>query len=359
MAKEPLSLSIAQPKPVFQCPKCRAKVTTSDDRCPSCLTAVDLLAAEAASESMRRIDQACGEVRVIKMIPEVLWAPVKAYQWWSNYGDLRTNDPEFARAKREVKKIVRVWIVVFFILFTFCSTVFIIWSHKFEVGEFENALSSGNKSEVIETLKRHPGWRSYRLDFDRTPLALAAAGGHEEIAALLLNENVDASPRDDFGDTPLHESALGGHVEIVQLLLARQARVDARNNEGQTPLHLAAGGRGKLSSGGISAYCEVVNLLLANRADLNARDSRGRTPLHYAITSSAITELLLEKGANANIRDNDGKTPLAYARSQIGTDNTLGEIMWNPDDVDPGVLYYLGAPYDGAVPLHSTCTPRD
>ena len=55
-----------------------------------------------------------------------------------------------------------------------------------------------------------------------TPLHLAAAFGHGEIAALLLAHADNASLPDAKGHTPRHVSALAGHTDVEQLLLVHE-----------------------------------------------------------------------------------------------------------------------------------------
>ena len=68
-----------------------------------------------------------------------------------------------------------------------------------------------------------------------TPLALAALGGHDEMAAYLIGQgaSVDSPPGTP---SPLHWAAGGGHYDSAEVLLDNNARVNALNNFGQTPL---------------------------------------------------------------------------------------------------------------------------
>ena len=72
------------------------------------------------------------------------------------------------------------------------------------------------------------------------PLHHATAGGHKEIAELLISEGADVNAKDDeYGSTPLHNAAANGHKEIAELLITKGADVNAKEEDGGTPLDMA------------------------------------------------------------------------------------------------------------------------
>jgi ankyrin repeat protein len=106
--------------------------------------------------------------------------------------------------------------------------------------------------------------------------------------------------KNDAGDTALMWAAAGGHDNVVALLLERGAMVDNRNLFGFTALFYAA----------VKDQPAVMTLLLKKGADIDAKSGTGETALFYAAKSGyrTCTALLLEKGARTEEKDNDGNT---------------------------------------------------
>jgi ankyrin repeat protein len=72
-----------------------------------------------------------------------------------------------------------------------------------------------------------------------TPLSSAAAGGHTDVARLLLDAGADPDARQSSGWTPLHSAAHDGNRAMVELLLGRGADPRATNDDGATVLSMA------------------------------------------------------------------------------------------------------------------------
>ncbi|XP_013393408.1 guanylate-binding protein 2-like [Lingula anatina] len=111
------------------------------------------------------------------------------------------------------------------------------------------------------------------LQFGRTPLHHAAVGGHNNVAALLIQHGADPCCGDNGGCTPLHYAAQCGYNNVAALLLHHGADSCSKAWNGHTPLHYAAEGGQR----------DVVALLLQFGADPSTEDRDGRTPLHYAV----------------------------------------------------------------------------
>jgi len=123
-----------------------------------------------------------------------------------------------------------------------------------------------------------------RPDDGRTPLALAAQGGHVGVMKLLVARGADVDKPGKYGSTPLYLAAQEGHLEAVEVLLEVAASVGLSTTDGTAPLHAAA----------FNGHVDVVALLLAAGADCNLRNKYGRTPLDAAAGNehADVVELL-------------------------------------------------------------------
>ena len=104
-----------------------------------------------------------------------------------------------------------------------------------------------------------------------------------------------------LGLTAVHLAAAYGHTEAVALLLERGADLHARAVNMATPLHCAAEAN----------RTEVITQLLDCGADVHARANKEDTALHYAAFNGrlAATKLLVARGADVHAKDRDGDTP--------------------------------------------------
>jgi ankyrin repeat protein len=114
-----------------------------------------------------------------------------------------------------------------------------------------------------------------------TALHLAAFFGRRGAAELLLGAGADvnAISTNALRNTPLHAATAGGHADVALLLIERGAQVDIADAGGHTPLHIAA------ESGSVP----VVEALLARGADPYAVDDEEKTPLSRAASRNHTT----------------------------------------------------------------------
>jgi uncharacterized protein len=71
------------------------------------------------------------------------------------------------------------------------------------------------------------------------PLHSAVAGGHDDVAAVLIDAGSDVNAQQRHGWTPLQGAAQNGSIATVERLLAAGADPAARNDDGKTALGLA------------------------------------------------------------------------------------------------------------------------
>ncbi|KAG9337338.1 hypothetical protein JZ751_028906 [Albula glossodonta] len=163
----------------------------------------------------------------------------------------------------------------------------------------------------------------------RTPLHVAAEGGHQEVCHMLVQNNqletvryllragAIASHKDVEGSTCLHLAAKIGHFEIVEHLLSTGSiDINCQDDGGWTAMIWATEYK----------HVEQVKLLLSRGADINIRDKilldarcdlhavniHGDSPLHIAARENRLdcVALFLSRGADVNLKNREGETPL-------------------------------------------------
>ena len=118
-------LSLSSKVEIFPCPNCQETINTSMQVCSFCCAPIDPAAAAAAAQQFARVNQACSDASYLKItagsaftlyflrfVPVLnlmaivaLWfleaaIPLMTIRWWAKFGDLRIDDPGFARARR-------------------------------------------------------------------------------------------------------------------------------------------------------------------------------------------------------------------------------------------------------------------
>ena len=118
-------LSLSSEIRVFPCPNCKETINTSMQTCTFCSALIDHNAAAASAEVFAQVNQACSDASYLKILAgsaltfflaefipflglvstlgfrflEVA-IPVMSIRWWVKFGSLRTDDPDFASARR-------------------------------------------------------------------------------------------------------------------------------------------------------------------------------------------------------------------------------------------------------------------
>ena len=132
------------------------------------------------------------------------------------------------------------------------------------------------------------------MSTDQQLCAAAKAGNHAAAERLLESDDADPNAKDQHGGNPaLSFAVAGGHTEVAALLIVRRADVAAAGEHGATALHIA-------SQKGDTA---AVELLLQHNAPLDAQDKNGATPLCRAAFDNQLecSSLLVLAGADVAI----------------------------------------------------------
>ena len=165
-----------------------------------------------------------------------------------------------------------------------------------KTGEVRRLLSSGMVD--VNYIGDDVGVGPVPINEKRTPLNIAASGGHMDITRLLIENGADINMATSDGWTPLHSAAWKGIKDVVRFLLQSGADPKRLTDTGQTALHLAAmGGYCQVVNGRLlSGSKEVAKLLLEHEADPKAVNHQGETPYQLAISfgDKDVAQLLAE-----------------------------------------------------------------
>ena len=102
----------------------------------------------------------------------------------------------------------------------------------------------------------------------KTPLQLAAAGGHVRVMEMLVKRGAAWKDKDDWGWNVLHETAAAGHVEGIHWVLKEsKGLVNVQDKLGRGPLLV-----GLMAGAGL----EAVKELLSQGEDPGQEDEVGR-----------------------------------------------------------------------------------
>lgn len=171
-------------------------------------------------------------------------------------------------------------------------------------------LLSGINLNDLQFVKRYVNPANVNtLDSDgNSLLLLAAAKGHVEIIAILLDNGPELNRAGSAGTTALHQAASRGYTEIVKMLIGKGADLNIQDRDGDTPTHRALWSR----------QFPSVRILLKSGANPNIANKRGHTPLHAAAAKGSVEILqeLIAQGSNLEAKDREEWTPLHTAIGQ-------------------------------------------
>ena len=193
-------------------------------------------------------------------------------------------------------------------------------------------------------------------------MAAASKGDAKELKNLIA-KGESPNIRDNHGRTPLHVAAFGGHHEVMRILVSAGVDPNALENdrydivtiaavENDIPtlkLSLELGGSAKnvtsrydgtaLIAAAHLGHFEVVQILIDAGAPLDHINNLGWTALIESIVLGdggerhlKTLKALVDAGANVNIADQGGQTPLSLARSRGYT--KMGSILEAAGGVD-------------------------
>ena len=162
---------------------------------------------------------------------------------------------------------------------------------------------------VAEVLVAHGALINAVSGRGHTPIHSALMRKAWDVAAYLLEKEVDIRVRDPHGRTPLFYAAAATRTDMLAVMFERDAAIDLRDIDERTPLHMTC------AEGSTPDSASAAAMLLARGADLRAADTSGATPLHLAAKNEkvACVRLLLKSGAEVDVRDVTGWTPLHCA----------------------------------------------
>ena len=202
------------------------------------------------------------------------------------------------------------------------------------------AVTSGDLASVERLAREMPEALQMADANGMTPLLLAAAHGHSELAIALVHLGASPDAVNGHRQSALHYAAYHGDAALSQALLRAGADPHAGDLSGTTVMHYA----------GIGGSLEVIDALASADVDPSVSNIYRERPAHRAAQAGSLEALLhlQQLGADMNVVDALGLT-LAH-KAAIG--NATAVLSW---------LHKQGLPLDhpdlaGDTPLHGAAS---
>lgn len=170
------------------------------------------------------------------------------------------------------------------------------WTRK---GKLLQAIEHGN-TEIVKKLVEGGYGVNIGSTYGMTPMLLAVFHGHRDIVDLFIKKGVnfvdfyrDDTMTRDVWQSLLHVAAAGGHVEVAKLLIDSdrfdRTLINKRDGKQNTALHMAAAG----------GHIDMVRLLLDAGFDPTLKGANEKLAIGYANQGGHkdIVELLQERMA--------------------------------------------------------------
>ena len=166
-------------------------------------------------------------------------------------------------------------------------------------------------------------------DYDqRSPMHLAAAEGHREVLAFLLEQGVNPNQPDRWGGLPLDDALLGGHQACADLLIAHNAvkgktvHLASEGESDHAALHADGDAVAELLWAAFHGDLAGLRRSVAQGVAIHAADYDGRTALHLAAAENQLDAIkyLIAHGHPKQVRDRWNATPLDEARGEGAED---------------------------------------
>ncbi len=170
-------------------------------------------------------------------------------------------------------------------------------SHAMAVSSVLDAARAGDVAEVRAGIRAGADVNAAQAD-GFTALHWAAKNGNQEIAAMLVAAGADLSATTRLGQhTPLHVAAAAGHADVAEAILLGGAAPDPVTSTGAQPIHLAAA----------SGSADLVRVLTEHGAPVDAGETKwGMTPLMFAAVQGRTDAIraILKAGADPSLTAN-------------------------------------------------------